>query len=135
MTRYPVSMIACLFVVALAGCATPQPVPFHLVDSESRVQKGTMFPDSQRIEVTVDGQLYRGFYIVATGAARSETLGGWRSFPRDTITTFSSNSARAQLSNDKGQRLSCEFLFEGKRALGECRSSTGAVFQLIADGN
>ena len=136
MTKHLKTITACIFVLVLAvGCATPQPVPFQLVDSESRIQKGTIFPDRQRIEVLVDGQLYRGFYIVATGAARSETFGGWRSFPRDTVTTYSSNSARAQLTSDKGQRLSCEFLFESRRAIGECRSPAGAVFQLIADGN
>lgn len=127
---------ACIFVLALAvGCAAPKPVPFQLVDSESKIQKGTIFPDRQRIEVMVDGQLYKGFYIVATGVAHSETFGGWRSYPRDTTTTFSSNSVRAQLTTDKGQRLSCEFLFESRRAIGECRSPSGAVYQLIADGN
>lgn len=130
------TICSCLFVVALAtGCATPKPVPFQLVDSESRVQKGMLFPGRQLIEAMVDGQLYKGFYIFASGEAYSETFGGWRSFPRDTQTTYSSNSARAQLISDKGQRLSCEFLFESRRAIGECRSPSGTVFQLIADGN
>lgn len=126
-----------VFVTVLflaAGCAAPQPVPFQLIDSESRVQKGTIFPDTQRIEVTVEGQLYKGFYIVATGMAHSETFGGWRSYPRETVTIYSSNSVRAHLISDKGQRLSCEFLIEAQRAIGECRSPAGAVFQLTADG-
>lgn len=130
------TMIALISVLILAtGCATPQPVPFQLIDSESRIQKGTIFPDTQRIEVMVEGQLYKGFYIVATGMAHSETFGGFRSYPRETITTYSSNSARAHLISDKGQRLGCDFLFEGKRAIGECRSPAGTVFQLTADGN
>lgn len=124
-----------MFVLALvAGCATPQPVPFHLIDSESRIQKGTIFTDSQRLEVMIEGQLYKGFYIFANGAAHSETFGGWRSYPRETVTTYSSNSVRAQLATDNGQRLSCEFLFESRRAIGECRSPAGTVFQLVADG-
>lgn len=136
MTIHIKTISACILILALAaGCATPKPVPFQLVDSESRIQKGTIFPDRRRIEVMVDGQLYKGFYIFANGEAYSETFGGWRSFPRDTVTTYSSNSARAQLASDKGQRLSCEFLFESRRAIGECRSPAGAVFQLIADGN
>lgn len=123
-------------VLALAGaCATPQPVPFQLVDAASRVQKGIMFTDSQRIEVTVDGQTYTGFYIIASGSAVSHVQAGRRFFPGDTLTTFSLNSARAHLTADNGQRLNCDFLLEYRRAIGECRSPSGAVFQLIADGN
>ena len=128
------SLSACVLVL-VAGCAATPPVPFQLVDSASRVQSGSIFPDSQRIEVMVDGYLFSGFYIVASGAAVSQTLAGRRFFSRDTVTTFSSNSARAHLTADNGQRLSCDFLFESRRALGECRSPSGAVFQLIAGGN
>jgi hypothetical protein len=122
-------------IVLVAGCAAPQPVPFQLIDSASAVQKGTIFPERQRIEVTIEGQQYKGFYIVSSGAAFSQTFGSWRSGPHQSITTFSSNSVRAQLSSEKGQRLSCEFLFEERRAIGECKSPAGAVYQLTADGN
>ena len=129
-------LIAGIGVLALAGgCAAPQPVPFQLVDAASKVQRGAIFSDSQRIEVTVDGQMFQGFYIIASGAAVSHAPVGRRFYPGDTLTTFSSNSARAHLSADNGQRLSCEFLIEYRRAIGECRSPSGAVFQLIADGN
>ncbi|MBI4985649.1 MAG: hypothetical protein HZC24_10010 [Rhodocyclales bacterium] len=117
------------------GCAAPQPVPFQLVDAASKVYRGTLFPDGQRVEVIIDGQVFSGFYIVASGAAVSQTPAGRRPFPRDTVTTFSSNSARAQLKAGDGRRLGCEFLFESRRALGECRTPGGAVFQLIADGS
>jgi hypothetical protein len=117
----------------VGGCAAP-PVAFQLLDAESRVQSGTLFPANQQIEVTVNGHAFRGFYIVAGGTADSQSFGGHRFLSRDTITTFSSNSARAYLTADDGQRLSCEFLFESRRAIGECRSPAGAVFQLIADG-
>lgn len=134
MTTSLKTICSCLFAVAAAtGCAAPEPLPFQLVDAGSRMQNGTLFPDRQLIEATVDGQLYKGFYLFANSAARSETFAGWRSFPRDTQTTFISNSARAQLVSDTGQRLSCEFLLESRRAIGECRSPAGAVFQLIAD--
>jgi hypothetical protein len=123
-------LVSLLFVV---GCGTPQPVPFQLVDAASIVQKGTLFPDGQRVEAVIDGQLYKGFYIVAGQVAFSETLGG-RLSPRDTVTTTTSNSVRAQISSEKGQQLSCEFLLESKRAIGECKSPAGKVFQLTADG-
>jgi hypothetical protein len=136
MKKHLKNIIALVFVPALVmGCATPQPVPFQLIDSESRIQKGTIFPDRERIEVTIEGQSYKGFYLVANGVAHSETFGGsWRSLPRNTVTTYSSNSVRAQLISEKGQRLSCEFLFESNRAIGECRTPAGAIFQLVADG-
>ncbi len=123
-----------LVPVLAAGCAAPQPVPFHLVDSGSRIQKGTIFPDEHRIEATIDGQLYKGFYITATGMAYSQSYGSLRSYPSTTVTHFWSNSVRAQLTSDEGQQLNCEFLFDSVRAVGECRSPAGAVFQLVADG-
>lgn len=130
------TLMTCLFVAVVAGgCVAPQPVPFQLVDSQSRVQWGTLFPDSHRIEVMIDGHAFNGFYIIAGGDAISQTLSGRRFFPSETITTYSSNSARAHMTSDNGQQLSCEFLFESRRAIGECRSPAGAVFQLIANEN
>lgn len=136
MARHLTTLSACMLVLVLAGgCATPQPLPFQLVDSASKAQRGTLFLDSQRIEVTIDGHVFSGFYIIASGAAVSHVMGGRWFFPIDTVMTFSTNSARAHLTADNGQRLSCDFLLESRRAVGECRSPAGAVFQLIADGN
>jgi len=127
---------ASLFVVALvAACAAPQPIPFQLVGSAPAVQRGTIFPDKQQIEVMIEGQQYKGFYLVASGSAFSESYGGWRHGPYQSVTTYASNSARAHLSTDKGERLSCEFLFEGRQAIGECRTPAGAVYQMTANGN
>jgi hypothetical protein len=125
------SAALCL-VVLVAGCATPQPVPFQLVDSASAVQKGKLFPDRQRMEVTIDGQQYKGFYLIAAGSAFSQSFGGWRAAPRQSVTNYTSNSARAQLTSEKGQHLSCEFLFEGNRAIGECQTPAGAKYQMSA---
>ncbi|PKO83308.1 MAG: hypothetical protein CVU17_09030 [Betaproteobacteria bacterium HGW-Betaproteobacteria-11] len=127
---------ASLIALLLAGgCAAPQPLPFRLVDAASKVQNGMFFPDSQRIEVTIDGRRYAGFYIVAISVAHSQSLSGWRFFPHDTVTTIASNSARAHLAAEDGRQLSCEFLIEARRALGACRTPAGIVYQLAADGN
>jgi hypothetical protein len=135
MTKSPKTLITSLSaLVILAGCAASLPIPFQLVDSQSKVQKGTIYTDTQRIEVTVDGHVYKGFYIVASSTALSQSTSIQRYYPRNTITTFTSNNARSHLTADNGQRLSCEFLLEFRRALGECRSPAGAEFQLVADG-
>jgi len=129
------SSISLFLVIAAGGCAAPQPVPFQLVDSLSRVQLGTLYPDAQRIEVTVDGHLFSGFYIVESGSAISQTVSGRRHLPASTITNYFTNSARAHLTSDNGQQLNCEFLYESRRAVGECRSPSGTIFQLGADDN
>lgn len=127
---------ACLCALALTvGCATSQPVSFQLVDPSSRVQRGSIFPDSERIEVTIDGITFSGFYLTASGTAVSQSTTFRRSFPNNTVTTFSSNSARAHLTAENGQLMSCEFLLESRRALGECRTPAGKIYQLVADGN
>ncbi len=114
------------------GCAS-HPVPFQLVDASSKVQKGTIFPDGQRIEITLDGHLFSGYYIFASGAAISQGNYGRHFFPGDTITNYYSNSARAHLTSDNEKHLNCEFLFEGRRAIGQCSTPSGATFQLNAD--
>ena len=135
MTIHLKTLCAGLSVLVLAaGCASQQPLPFQLVDSESKIHKGTFFPDGQRIEAMIDGKLYKGFYIIATQIAYSETLGGWRGGPRETVTTATSNSAKAHMASDNGSQLNCTFLFESKQAIGECKSPAGKIFQLTADG-
>jgi Protein of unknown function (DUF938) len=131
MKKSPRILIAFLLGIMVVGCAAPRPLPFQLADSGSRIHQGTIFTGSQRIEVTVDGHLYSGFYIVASGSAVSQSLPGWRFIPRDTETTFFSNEARAHLTADNGQQLNCQFLIESGHAVGECRSPAGAVFQLF----
>jgi len=126
--------VGLLAVVLASGCAAPQPLPFRLIDAASKVEHGTLYRDSERIEVTIAGQLFSGFYLIASGTAVSQTLVGRRFLPHDTFTTIYSNSARAHLTADNGRQLQNDFLFESERALGECRTPAGETFQLIADG-
>lgn len=124
-------VVLLLAIVNLGGCSSPRPMPFQLADSGSRIYQGTLFTDNQRIEVTIDGLQFSGFYIVATGNAFSEPLPDQRFFPGITETTFSTNSARAHLMADNGQQLNCQFLFESSRAVGDCQSPSGAIYQLF----
>jgi hypothetical protein len=121
---------AAIASLMLAACAPMPPLPFELV-AGSRVHEGTLIRAQRRIEVTIDKVRYQGYYIVAAGVAYSE---GWSSrwaYPNATTTTYLSNSARASLVGDDGSRLTCQFLFEDERAVGECSSTSGQTFQLV----
>lgn len=128
-----ISLVSVCTALMAGGCAAPQPVPFNLIGATSKIQHGALFPNSRRIEATIEGQAFTGFYIVETGTAVSESLGPWRFHPHDTLTTFSTNSARAQLRSENNQHLNCEFLFEGRRAIGKCQTPSGETYQLVAD--
>lgn len=119
-------------VALLVGCAPLAPVPFELL-GDNQAFHGAFFPSGQRLEATIGGRRFQGFYIVAAGIASSHSWGPYRRMPNDVTTTYSTNSARAMLSSPDGERLSCEFLIEDRRALGECKSTSGQSYQLIAD--
>jgi len=112
------------------GCASP--LPFQLVDAHARVAQGILYPGDGHIEANVDGVVFSGFFIFASGSAVSQTFGGRWGLPRETETTYESNSARAHLAAADGRSLDCQFLLQGRRALGECRTPQGTTFQLIA---
>jgi hypothetical protein len=132
MARFLITLSAC--ALALAGCAAPQPLPFQLIDPAAKVHRGTLFPQTGRIEVAVGGLKYGGFYIVATGIGISHPMMVGPFFAPDTVTTYTSNQARAHLTAEGGPPLSCEFLFDGPRAVGACRTPAGAVYQFVAEG-
>lgn len=128
-------MPAALGCLALAGCAAPAPVPFQLLDSQAHVYRGNFLPGPQTLSVDIGNRHYRGFYLVETGlATTTQTWPAWRGFPRDSTTIINSNAARAYLKAEDGAQLSCQFLFEGSRALGDCVSPGGEKYQLVVDG-
>lgn len=117
----------------LGGCAPLPPVPFELL-GDGQVCHGAFFPSGQRLEATIGGRRFEGFYIVSAGTASSHGWWPYRRLPNDVTTTYSTNSARAMLTSPDGERLSCEFLIEDRRALGECKSTSGKSYQLVAEG-
>jgi len=135
MSKLKNNLIIIFLLDLVVGCVASPPMPLQLVDSASRMYSGTLNPDSQKLEVTIDGHLFRGVFIVGSGSAVSETLSGRRYLPGETVTYYTSNSARAHLTSDNGKQLNCEFLYEVSHAIGECKSPSGAVFQLSADDN
>jgi len=134
MPRSHLTLGACALALVMAGCAAPQPMPFQLVDPAAKVHRGTLFPETRGIEVVIDGRKYNGFYIVASGFAISHSMPMGPYFYPDTVTTYSSNEVRAHLTAEGGRRLACQFLVDGPRAVGECRSPEGTVYQLVAEG-
>jgi hypothetical protein len=135
-TRLARQMLSALPLL-LVGCAAPLPVPFELIDQQSVAHEGSFHVDDQRMEATIDGKRFQGFYVVATGTAvvTTDTLSSRRFRSYQSVSSVSSNSARAVLTSADGERITCEFLFADQKAVGDCRSSTGRTFQLVATGS
>lgn len=134
----------------LAGCATtPQPLPFDLVGKGNTVYRGLFKPADASIDVRINDKVYTGFYVTSVSTARSSTMGfgvgyggyGGRygfgmagAYPSETWTTVSNNSGKAYLQSADGDKLNCDFMYEGRRLLGECRSpDSGVVYQMVAN--
>jgi len=127
-------LLGCTLTLGLlSACTTvqPPPLPFSLAQGD-QLHNGQMHPGDHLMEVTVAGKRFEGFYIQANSTALSQGLWPRRGFPNDTVTNISSNAARAVMTAADGERLYCDFMFEGNRVLGECKSSTNASFQLLA---
>ncbi len=133
----------------LSACATtpPQPLPFDLVDKSNIAHRGLFKQADSSIEVRIADKVYTGFYVISSSTARSTDFGfgvgfggygrygygGYGAYPTERWTVISNNNGRAHMQNADGDRLNCEFLFEGRRLVGECRSPQGAVYQMVAN--
>ena len=128
MPRQTLAVIAAAF---LGACSPLAPLPFELID-DGKVFQGAFFPSEERLEATIGDKKFQGFYILASGIATSQSTWPVRRLPSSTTTTYSSNAARAMLTSQQGDRLTCEFLLEGRKAIGECKSTDGRIYQLVA---
>lgn len=129
----------------LVGCATtpPQPLPFELVGKGNAQYQGQFNPADRSIDVTIGKKLYTGFYVTSVTTSRSTDMGypgfrpygyGMGGWPRDIWTTTSNNTGKAYLKAADGDSLTCDFMFEGARLLGECQSVQGDTkYQMVAD--
>jgi hypothetical protein len=140
---------AVIAAALLAACATtPQPLPFDLVGKGSTVHRGLFKPADGSIDVRINNKVYTGFYVTSVSTARSTNMGFgvgyggygrygygmYGAYPSETWTTVSNNTGKAYLQSADGDKLNCDFMYEGRRLLGECRSpDTGAVYQMVAN--
>ena len=123
-----------LLPIGLAACASPAPLAIELVDQQSVAHRGSIDTRDQRIEAQIGGKRFEGFYLLADGTAVT-TSSGWsmrRLRTVQTVSTVTSNAGRAVLTATDGERITCEFLIDDGRAVGECHNSAGRLFQLIA---
>ena len=119
----------------LAGCATPSgPVNFELIDERAAIHQGTIDAQKQAMSVSIGERAYSGFYVVATDSVSTTSIGGFshRIWPTETRSSVSSNIARAHLRSADGSHLACEFMFEGERAVGSCKTQAGVSYQFVA---
>ena len=134
----------------LSACATtPQPLPFDLVGKGNTVHRGLFKPADSSVEVRINNKVYTGFYVTSVSTARSSTIGfgvGYGSYgryggygmagayPSETWTTVSNNTGKVYLQSADGDKLNCDFMYQGRRLLGECRSpDNGTVYQMVAN--
>lgn len=124
------ALLGMIGAAMFCGCAPLPPMPFDLVD-KAQVFHGTMSRSDQRLEADIGGKRFQGYYLLATGTGYTQG-GSWRRpYMNDMRTSFVSNSARATMVADDGERFVCEFIVEDNSAIGECRSTTGQIFQLV----
>lgn len=115
------------------GCATKAVMPFQLIDEHEKAHRGALRPAEQHIEVVIDGVRYEGFYLPYSGVVNSTGWPAWRSYPYQTSSSFNSNYARSSLRSVDGRYLSCEFIAEGTRAAGECKTAAGRSYQFVGE--
>ena len=121
-------------LATLAACSQPLPLSFQLIDEQSHVSTGVMRPVDGSMEVVIGGKAFTGFYIVATATSVSTWdqpfFKRWGP-PQHAMTTISSNAAKAVLLGEDKTRITCDFLFQGSRAIGECKSAGGHSYQFM----
>jgi len=137
MVRLPIrtlSTFGVLTAISLGGCAT-SPILFQLIDDHSNTYAGSYDPKDRSMDVTINKKAFHGFYIVSHGTAvGTSNVFGRRFHTVDTFSDVTSNSAKAYMSATDGEKITCDFLFEDRRAVGECKSSFGNIYQLVAEG-
>ena len=122
-----------LGAVYLGGCASLQPVPypFELVGAQGSFI-GKLYPASRTMEVTIENKPFSGYYIQSVSRSVSDGLLFRRGLMDSVVTTTFDNNARGVLSAADGDRLFCDFLFEGMRMLGECKHPGAASYSLVS---
>lgn len=120
-------------VFIISACASV-PVPFQLVGPDGQIHGGVFRSEGSVIEATIAGKQFRGLYVEAAASMTSRSAFPRRGFWGDTYSTLVSNSVRAHLASEDGEHLNCAFFHEGARAVGECQSTSGAIYQLVASG-
>lgn len=123
-------------VVLVGGCALAPATPsrFELIDDQARTSIGTYDTSSRNMQIAVGDRIYGGFYVVDSGSVTTSAFPNFfrRSFPLETRGEVISNHARAHLRSTEGDHLSCEFTFDGERAVGTCKNPAGKVYQFVA---
>ena len=125
--------LAGLAVMCLSACATLQPVPypFELVGPKASFI-GKLYPGSRTMEVSIAGKAFSGYYIQSVSRSVSDGLLFRRGMMDGVVTTTFDNSARGVMSSQDGERLFCDFLFEGSRLLGECKRPGAESYPMVS---
>ena len=106
-----------------------------LIDQGGKQYAGKFDAISKTIEVNIDGKLYSGFYIVNSGyAVGSMQTFGAKPMYGTSQSFVSGNSGNAIIRSTDGDAITCDFNYQGMRAIGVCvRPSTGVTYQFMAN--
>ena len=119
---------AALFTLALAGCGGS----LRLI-ADGRAHNGSFNKVTKSMQVTIDGRLYKGPYVLDAVRGVGSAFSSSGQFVTSSGTAMSSN-ARALLVSDDNQVLRCQFAAGMLEALGVCVDGTGKSYDMIAGG-
>lgn len=124
-----------LLAIALTLILTACGGSAMLIDQGGKQYAGKFDAISKTLEVTIDGKLYSGFYIVNSGYAvgSSQTFGARPTYGT-TQFMVGGTSGNAMIRSIDGDAITCDFNYQGMRAIGVCvRPSSGSTYQLMAN--
>jgi len=124
-----------LLAIALTLILTACGGSAMLIDQGGKQYSGKFDAISKTLEVTIDGKLYSGFYIVNSGYAfsSSQTFGVKPTYGTSQV-MVGGTSGNAIIRSVDGDAITCDFNYQGLRAIGVClRPSTGTTYQLMAN--
>lgn len=125
--RVSIALLAAL----LAGCAGT----VRLI-GDGKVHHGTLNTGDKSMQVVVDGEVYKGNWVMGQTTANSfgvVSYAGRKPVYGSTTATVDSNQGRVLLVSPSNKTIKCDLLSSGMRAQGQCVDSLGRQFDLIAE--
>lgn len=119
------ALIVAMAVLVLTACSG-----WVKLLEEGKAHSGKYDSMNKSLEVSINGTLYSGNYVLNSSASYGGIFTGTRYVPINSYT--GGNMGRAILTSPDGKVLRCEFMVQGSAAQGACSDNNGKHFDLIA---